>query len=139
MAAARRNTEILGAVDLGSNSFHMVIGRFAHGQLTVMDRLREPVRLAAGLDPQQRLDKNSEQRALECLARFGERLRNMRASRVRVVGTNTLRKARATEGFLRHAARVLGHRVEVIAGIEEARLIYLGVSHSLPKSTAPNW
>lgn len=137
MAAARRNTEILGAVDLGSNSFHMVIGRFAHGQLTVMDRLREPVRLAAGLDRQQRLDKNSQQRALECLARFGERLRNMRASRIRVVGTNTLRKARAAEGFLRHAARVLGHRVEVIAGIEEARLIYLGVSHSLPKVHGP--
>jgi exopolyphosphatase / guanosine-5'-triphosphate,3'-diphosphate pyrophosphatase len=126
------DAEILGAVDLGSNSFHMVIGRFAHGQLTVMDRLREPVRLAAGLDKRQRLDHESQERALDCLARFGQRLRNVHVSRVRVVGTNTLRKARDAGKFLERAAKVLGHRVEVIAGIEEARLIYLGVSHSLP-------
>lgn len=125
-------TEILGAVDLGSNSFHMVIARLSHGQLTVMDRLREPVRLAAGLDRRNRLDPSSQQRALECLARFGERLRNLHARRVRVVGTNTLRKARRSERFLRQARRVLGHPVEVISGIEEARLIYLGVSRSLP-------
>jgi exopolyphosphatase/guanosine-5'-triphosphate,3'-diphosphate pyrophosphatase len=128
----RYDPEILGAVDLGSNSFHMIIGRFAHGQLTVMDRIREPVRLAAGLDKRQQLDKESQGRALECLARFGQRLRTMHASRVRVVGTNTLRKARNADAFLEKAARVLGHRVEVIAGIEEARLIYGGVSHSLP-------
>ena len=76
----------------------------------------------------------SQERALDCLARFGERLRNMRAGRVRVVGTNTLRKARRAERFREQAARALGHPVEVISGIEEARLIYLGVSHSLPKA-----
>lgn len=129
----RRDTEILGAVDLGSNSFHMVIARFSHGQLVVMDRLRESVRLAAGLDRHNQLDAASQRRALDCLARFGERLRNLHASRVRVVGTNTLRKARAAERFRQQASRVLGHPVEVISGIEEARLIYLGVSHSLPK------
>ncbi len=128
------DTEILGAVDLGSNSFHMVIARFSHGQLIVMDRLRESVRLAAGLDRRNRLDPESQERALECLARFGERLRNMRAGRVRVVGTNTLRKARRAEHFRELAARTLGHPVEVISGIEEARLIYLGVIHSLPKA-----
>jgi exopolyphosphatase/guanosine-5'-triphosphate,3'-diphosphate pyrophosphatase len=130
---ARRDTEILGAVDLGSNSFHMVIARFSHGQLVVMDRLRESVRLAAGLDASNRLDVASQRRALDCLARFGERLRNMHASRVRVVGTNTLRKARAAERFRQQASRLLGHPVEVISGIEEARLIYLGVSNSLPR------
>lgn len=129
----RTDTEILGAVDLGSNSFHMVIARFSHGQLVVMDRLRESVRLAAGLDRRNRLDTASQRRALQCLARFGERLRNMHAGRVRVVGTNTLRKARGAERFREQAARALGHSVEVISGIEEARLIYLGVSHSLPK------
>ena len=132
--ATRADTEILGAVDLGSNSFHMVIARFSHGQLIVMDRLRESVRLAAGLDERNRLDVESQERALDCLARFGERLRNMRAGRVRVVGTNTLRKARRAERFRELAARALGHPVEVISGIEEARLIYLGVSHSLPKA-----
>ncbi len=129
------DTEILGAVDLGSNSFHMVIARFSHGQLVVVDRLRESVRLAAGLNSRNRLDAASRQRALECLARFGERLRNVRARRVRVVGTNTLRKARhrGVDRFRDQARRALGHPVEVISGIEEARLIYLGVSHSLPK------
>jgi exopolyphosphatase/guanosine-5'-triphosphate,3'-diphosphate pyrophosphatase len=133
-ARTRPDTEILGAVDLGSNSFHMVIGRFSHGQLVVLDRLRETVRLAAGLDRRNRLDKASERRALACLARFGERLRNVHARRVRVVGTNTLRKARRTERFRQQAARMLGHPVEVISGIEEARLIYLGVSRSLAKA-----
>jgi exopolyphosphatase/guanosine-5'-triphosphate,3'-diphosphate pyrophosphatase len=130
---ARRDAEILGAVDLGSNSFHMVIARFSHGQLVVMDRLRETVRLASGLDRRSRLDATSQRRALACLGRFGERLRNLHASRVRVVGTNTLRKAKRAEKFRDAARRALGHPVEVISGIEEARLIYLGVSHSLPK------
>jgi exopolyphosphatase/guanosine-5'-triphosphate,3'-diphosphate pyrophosphatase len=130
---AGSGNEILGAVDLGSNSFHMVIARLSYGQLVVMDRLRETVRLAAGLDRRNRLDRASQRRALDCLARFGERLRNLHARRVRVVGTNTLRKARATERFRQRAARVLGHPVEVISGIEEARLIYLGVTRSLPK------
>lgn len=129
-----RDAEVLGAVDLGSNSFHMVIARFSHGQLVVMDRLRESVRLAAGLDRHNRLDGASQRRALDCLARFGERLRNLRAARVRVVGTNTLRKARGVERFRQQASRVLGHPVEVISGIEEARLIYLGVVHSLPRA-----
>jgi exopolyphosphatase/guanosine-5'-triphosphate,3'-diphosphate pyrophosphatase len=127
------NAEILGAVDLGSNSFHMVVARFSHGQLVVVDRLRETVRLAAGLGRRNLLDAASQRRALECLARFGERLRNMRAARVRVVGTNTLRKARKAERFREQARKALGQPVEIISGIEEARLIYLGVSHSLPK------
>ena len=128
---------ILAAVDLGSNSFHMVVARLSHGQLTVIDRMREMVRLAAGLDENNRLDAASQARALECLARFGERIRAMRADRVRVVGTNTLRKARGSGAFLESAEQLLGHPVEVIAGIEEARLIYLGASHSLPLVEGP--
>lgn len=124
--------EVLAAVDLGSNSFHMLVARLSHGQITVIDRLREMVRLGAGLDARQRLDGQSQQRALACLARFGERLRDMHAGRVRVVGTNTLRQARGASRFLRLAEIALGHPVEIISGIEEARMIYLGASHHLP-------
>lgn len=125
--------EVLAAVDLGSNSFHMVVARFDHGQLTVIDRLREMVRLASGLDKRGRLSDASQARALNTLRRFGERLRAMQAGRVRVVGTNTLRRAHTTGRFLQRAARALGHPVEIISGIEEARLIYLGASHTLPR------
>ena len=124
--------QVLAAVDLGSNSFHMVVARYSHGQLTVIDRLREMVRLADGLDDQNDLTRESRDRALECLARFGQRLSEMHADSVRVAGTNTLRKARNGPGFLEEAAEVLGHRVELISGIEEARLVYLGAWHSLP-------
>src|ERR1700677_3339200 len=86
--------DVLAAVDLGSNSFHMVVARHSHGQLVIMDRLREMVRLAAGLDGSGRLDEAATERALRCLERFGQRLRAMRADSVRVVGTNALRCAR---------------------------------------------
>ncbi len=121
--------EVMAAVDLGSNSFHMVVARNQHGEPSIVDRLREMVRLASGLDDQGSLDAASQERALACLRRFGQRLRDMRADRVRVVGTNTLRRAHNAEAFLAKAEEALGHPVEVISGIEEARLIYLGVSH----------
>ena len=129
--------DVLASVDLGSNSFHMLVARFDHGQLTVIDRLREMVRLASGLDARGRLSESSQLRALATLRRFGERLRDMQAGRVRVVGTNTLRKARSTARFLQRAAKALGHPVEIISGIEEARLIYLGASHTLPRVDGP--
>jgi exopolyphosphatase/guanosine-5'-triphosphate,3'-diphosphate pyrophosphatase len=122
----------MAAVDLGSNSFHMIVARLQHGQLVVIDRLREMVRLASGLRADGTLDPASESRALQCLQRFGERIRTMHAERVRVVGTNTLRRTRNSQAFLAAAEAALGHPVEVIAGIEEARLIYQGVAHSLP-------
>ncbi len=132
-----REDAVLAAVDLGSNSFHMVVARYGHGQLTVIDRLREMVRLAAGLGRDGRLSAASQARALACLQRFGERLRAMRADRVRVVGTNTLRRAEGAGRFLQQAGRALGHPVEIIAGIEEARLIYLGAAHHLPRVDGP--
>jgi exopolyphosphatase / guanosine-5'-triphosphate,3'-diphosphate pyrophosphatase len=127
-----RIPEVLAAVDLGSNSFHMVVARHAHGQVTIVDRLREMVRLAAGLDEQGRLSKDATDRALAALQRFGQRLRDMRAESVRVVGTNTLRKARRKAGFLERAREILGHPIEIISGIEEARLIYAGVTQTMP-------
>ena len=132
MAKSARIPDVLAAVDLGSNSFHMVVGRHANGQITIVDRLREMVRLAAGLDEHGRLAKEATDRALAALARFGQRLRDMRAEGVRVVGTNTLRKARRKGAFLERARETLGHPIEIISGIEEARLIYAGVTQTMP-------
>jgi len=124
--------DVLAAVDLGSNSFHMLVARYSHGQLVIVDRLREMVRLAAGLDEHDRLSRDSVNRAHACLERFGQRLRDMKAERVRVVGTNTLRKAKRKGAFLDRAREALGHPIEIISGVEEARLIYLGVAHTTP-------
>ena len=124
-------TDSFAAIDLGSNSFHMIVARAGEdGALQVLDRLREMVQLAAGLDDAHRLGEDAQRRALDCLARFGQRIAHLPPERVRVVGTNTLRQARNGAQFLERAAQVLGHRVEIISGREEARLIYLGVAHS---------
>jgi len=124
--------EVIAAVDLGSNSFHMVVGELRHGQLTIIDRLRETVRLAEGLSASGDLSDAARKRALDCLARFGERLQDMHAGSVRAAGTSTLRRAREDSGFTAMAEAALGHPIEVIPGIEEARLIYMGVVNSLP-------
>ena len=124
--------DVLAAVDLGSNSFHMVVARYTHGQLVILDRLREMVRLGAGLEADGRLNKEVAARALGCLERFGQRLRDMRPDSVRVVGTNALRRARRKEAFVERAREALGHPIEIVSGIEEARLIYTGVSHTMP-------
>jgi exopolyphosphatase/guanosine-5'-triphosphate,3'-diphosphate pyrophosphatase len=124
--------DVLAAVDLGSNSFHMVVARYSHGQLVIIDRLREMVRLAAGVAENGRIDKDVAARALACLERFGQRLRDMRARSVRVVGTNALRVAHRKQAFLERARAALGHPIEIISGMEEARLIYLGVAHTMP-------
>lgn len=124
--------DVIAAVDLGSNSFHMVVARYSHGQLIILDRLREMVRLAAGLDESGRLDRSAVETALACLHRFGQRLQDMKAESVRVVGTNTLRQAKRKGAFLDRARAALGHPIEIISGIEEARLIYLGVARTMP-------
>jgi len=121
----------LAAIDLGSNSFHMIVGRLQNNQLQLIDRLREPVRLAEGLTKERTLEAHVAERALDCLQRFGQRVRDLPPECVRAVGTNTLRRAHAASGFLHDAENALGHSIEVISGIEEARLVYLGVTHSL--------
>ncbi len=125
---------ILAAVDLGSNSFRLQVARVEDDQLYMLDNLREPVRLAAGLTGDKRLTKEAQQRALACLQRFGERLRGLPRKAVRAVGTNSLRVAKNAPEFLQQAEAALGFPIEVIAGREEARLIYLGVAHGLPQS-----
>ena len=124
--------EIIAGVDLGSNSFHMVVGELRHGQLAIIDRIRETVRLAEGLSESGELSADARQRSLDCLARFGQRLRDMQAGSVRAAGTATIRRAREDSHFITEAEELLGHPIEIISGLEEARLIYGGVSHSLP-------
>lgn len=130
---------LLAAVDIGSNSFRLSIGRVVKQegglQIYQIDRLKETVRLAAGLDQDKRLSQDAIERAIAVLGRFGERLRSFHPSRVRAVATNTFRVARNTAEFLPRAEAALGFPIEVIAGREEARLIYLGVAHSLPASS----
>ena len=132
---APRVPDVLAAVDLGSNSFHLVVARYTDGQLIVLDRLREPVRLAEGVDEQGRLDKDVAARSLDCLRRFGQRLEDLHARSVRVVGTSALRQTRNRQPFLDKAREALGHRIEIISGREEARLIYSGVAQTLPDTT----
>ena len=124
----------LAAVDLGSNSFHLQVARVVGDQIYPLDSLREPIRLGAGLNREKRLDEASQQRALECMKRYGERLRGFDPHGVRAVGTNTLRVAKNAAAFLKQAEAALGCPIEVVAGREEARLIYVGVAHSLPAS-----
>jgi exopolyphosphatase/guanosine-5'-triphosphate,3'-diphosphate pyrophosphatase len=130
-----RKRTVLAAVDLGSNSFHMVVARQIDGQLVIIDRLREMVRLGEGLGPDGQLDPKVSARALACLERFGHRLSHMRANSVRVVGTSALRRARSRQAFLEQARKAIGHPIEVISGREEARLIYSGVVRTLPASS----
>lgn len=128
---SQSDPEQIAAVDLGSNSFHMIIAQMHGDEVKLIDRLREQVRLANGLDSKGRLSDEAQQRALDCLRRFGQRLSGMPPENLRIVGTNTLRSAKNAREFLERADEELGHPIEIISGIEEARLIYGGVAHSL--------
>jgi exopolyphosphatase/guanosine-5'-triphosphate,3'-diphosphate pyrophosphatase len=121
----------LAALDLGSNSFHLIVAQHQNGRIQVLDRLKEMVRLAAGLDANDRLSRASMDRAIECLGRFAQRLKHLSSDNVRVVGTNTLRKARNGWEFISRAQQVIGHPIEIISGREEARLIYQGVCYAM--------
>ncbi len=121
----------IAAIDLGSNSFHLIIARWDNDTLTLLDRLRDPVRLGWGLQEDGTLDDEARDRALACLERFGERLRDYPSRSVRIVGTKTLRSINDSRDFLAEAQKRLGHPVEVISGEEEARLVYLGVAHCI--------
>jgi exopolyphosphatase/guanosine-5'-triphosphate,3'-diphosphate pyrophosphatase len=133
--SARRSLQdgdLLAAVDLGSNSFHLVVARYTLGQLRVVDRIKEMVRMAEGLDGNGGLRPDVAARALECLARFGQKLRSVPPAQVRAIATNTVRQLRNPQSFLLPAETALGHGIEVVAGREEARLCYLGVAHGHP-------
>jgi len=126
-----QSPDIVAAVDLGSNSFHMIVCSLKDGKLQTIDQLKEMVRLASGLDKNNLLDEATQQRALACLQRFGQRIGHFPPKSVHVVGTNTLRTAKNAQEFLIKAEQALNHRIHIISGIEEARLIYMGVAFSL--------
>ncbi len=122
---------LMAAIDLGSNSFHIVIAKLDQGELLPIDVLSEKVQLAAGLNENMLLSEEAQQRGLECLQRFAERIKGLPAGAVSAVATNALREAVNSQDFIVRAEAVLGRSIEVIAGIEEARLIHLGVEHTL--------
>lgn len=129
-----KNGDVIAAADLGSNSFHLVVARYEHGELRVIDRLRETVRLAAGLRADGTLTRERRETAFACLARFGQRLSGFSPDHVRAVATNAVRRLAHPQAFLLPAETALGHPIEVVSGREEARLIYQGVAHGLPLS-----
>ena len=124
----------LAAIDLGSNSFHMVVARLQNNQPQTIDAIKEMVRLAAGLDERNILSEDKITEALDCLSRFGQRIKDLPVQNVSAVGTNTLRKARNSASFLARAEQALGFPISIVAGREEARLVYQGVAHSLAQT-----
>ncbi|MFN9470583.1 exopolyphosphatase, partial [Acidovorax sp.] len=128
------NGTLLAAVDLGSNSFRLEIGRYEHGHIQRVEYLKETVRQGNGLDEDRNLTPDAMQRGWDCLARFGERLAGFSRTQVRAVATQTLREARNREEFIARGSQVLGYPIDVVSGPEEARLIYQGVARLLPQS-----
>ncbi len=126
--------ELLAAIDMGSNSFHLAIARVDHGEVKKVASMSEKVQLAAGLDENKNLTEAAQQRGLACLARFVGRLSSVQPNRLRIVATNALRQAKNGHEFIQKAAEILPKPIEIIAGREEARLIYLGVSHTMANS-----
>eukprot|EP01032_Pedospumella_encystans_P036958 gene36958-41836_t len=115
-----KNLSLIAAIDLGSNSFHMVVAKAQNGEIRILERLGEKVQLAAGIDDARQLNEESMQRGLDCLKRFAQLINGMPPGAVRIVGTNALREARNRGEFIRRAEDILGHPVEVISGREEA-------------------
>ncbi|MDO4222677.1 MAG: exopolyphosphatase [Acinetobacter sp.] len=123
--------ELLAAIDMGSNSFHLAIAKLDHGEVKKVVSMSEKVQLAAGLDENRNLTPAAQERGLACLARFVGRLGAVHPNRLRIVATNALRQAKNGHEFMQRAAEILPKPIEIIAGREEARLIYLGVSHTM--------
>ena len=125
---------LLAAIDLGSNSFRLEIGQLDSGHIQRVEYLKEPVRQGGDLDEDRNLTTEAMERGIRCLARFGERIQGFDPAHVRAVATQTLREANNRDVFIKMAKKALGFDVEVISGVEEARLIYQGVSRFLPQS-----
>ncbi|XID75335.1 exopolyphosphatase [Alkanindiges sp. WGS2144] len=132
MAELSVQDELLAAIDIGSNSIHFAVARLDHGEIKKIISMSEKVQLAAGLDEQEGLSDAAQQRAFDCLCRFVECLDDIAPHRLRIVATHALRQAKNSQVFIQQAAQILPKPIEIISGREEARLIYLGVSHGMP-------
>lgn len=128
---SQTSSPYFAAVDLGSNSFHMIIARRQNNTIETIDRVKEMVQIARGLESNKGLSEEAQQRALDCLQRFAERLRDIPTDHIRAVGTRTLRSANNANAFLSKAETALNHPIEIISGYEEARLVYSGLAHSV--------
>jgi len=126
------DSPVIAAVDLGSNSFRLQTARVTQTGLLSLDSIKETVRLGAGLDENKMLTEAAQERALLALSRFAERLQGLPSAQVRAVATHTFRVAGNAAEFLPRAEAALGFPIEIIGGSEEARLIFMGASHSLP-------
>jgi len=126
-----QRADTYAAIDLGSNSFHLLVARREYGELRTIDRIKEMVRLGGGLDRDGRLDDETQKRALACLAQFGQRIRGIPTDNLRAVGTQTFRRLKNANEFLAVAESTLGCSIDIVSGREEARLIYLGVSQGV--------
>ncbi|WP_395372919.1 exopolyphosphatase [Marinicella sp. W31] len=124
--------QLYAAIDLGSNSFHMLVAAIKAQQLYPVDKVKHMVRLAAGLDEHKNITPEAMEIAFECLRTFAQRLVDIPNERIKVVGTNTLRVAKNSAVFIEQAEKILNLPIEIISGREEARTLYLGVSHSIP-------
>lgn len=129
--SAPKHFPLIAAIDLGSNSFHMVLAKTDQREIRILERIGEKVQLAAGISAELDLQDDAIERGLDCLRRFAQLIHGLPEGAVRVVGTSSLRVAHNRQTFIQRAEEILGHDVDVISGREEARLIYLGVSHTL--------
>jgi exopolyphosphatase/guanosine-5'-triphosphate,3'-diphosphate pyrophosphatase len=127
-------SQFIAAIDLGSNSFHMVVAQVVDQDIMLVSRHKQRVQLGSGLNEQRILDEEAILRGLECLAMFAERLQGFAPENVRIAATHTLRQAVNAQEFLRRARDILPFPIEIIPGVEEARLIYMGVAHTQPQS-----
>ncbi|THB68386.1 MAG: exopolyphosphatase [Gammaproteobacteria bacterium] len=117
--------------DLGSNTFHLMIATVSGPRINIIDRIREPVRLAAGFDEYGALNEEAQERAFRCMELFGQRLKGFPPEHVLMVGTNALRKAVNSREFIENASSILGYEIEVVSGYEEARLVFAGIARNI--------
>lgn len=125
-----RSKDYYAAIDLGSNSFHMLVVRVVAGSLQVVSKIRRKVRLAGGLQADGTLDAAARERALDCLAIFADRVRDIAPENITAVGTATLRKLKPEDPFLEQVRSTLGHPLRIISGDEEAATIFQGIAHT---------
>lgn len=121
---------LYAVIDLGSNSFHMLITRLVANSVQVVDKVKRKVRLASGLDEQNILNQAAMARGWECLSFFAERLQDIPPENIKIVATATLRLAQNSADFITKAEAILGQKIELISGEQEANHIYLGVAHT---------
>jgi len=130
MSVNSNNSPLYAVIDLGSNSFHMLIARLVADSVQTVDKVKRKVRLASGLNENNHLSQEAIARGIECLAFFAERLQDIPASNIRIVATATLRIATNADSFLQQAEKTLNHKINLLSGIQEAEQIYLGVAHT---------